>query len=155
MAIIKPNNNTISAITALPAAIATGKIVQVAYAVNTSEVTTSSGATIASLSFTPTSSSNKVILFGNCAQIRKADAGTGSAAGMDIRVGSTQTNARASNEGYPGDESDIRGNITCIGYHDCWSGAETVALTSAGFGSNISYSYQSAPSTLVVLEVEV
>ena len=155
MAIIKPNNNTISAITALPAAITTGKIVQAAYAVSTSEVTTSSGAVITSLSFTPTSSSNKVILFGNVSQIRKADAGTASAAGIDIRVGSTQTNARGMNEGYPQDESDIRGNITCIGYHDCWSGAETVALKSSGFGSNISYNYQSAPATLVVLEVEV
>jgi hypothetical protein len=29
MAIIKPNNNTISAITALPAAISTGKVLQV------------------------------------------------------------------------------------------------------------------------------
>ena len=29
MAIIKPNNNTISAITALPAAITTGKVLQV------------------------------------------------------------------------------------------------------------------------------
>ena len=32
MAIIKPNNNTISAITALPAAITTGKVLQVVQA---------------------------------------------------------------------------------------------------------------------------
>lgn len=155
MAIITLKNNSLSNISSLPAAIATGKIVQAAYAVNTTEITTSGGATITSLSFTPTSSSNKVILFGNCAQIRKSTAGTGSAAGIDIKVGSTTTNAQASNEGYPESESDTRGNITCIGYHDCWSGADTVALKSAGFGSGISYSYQSAPSTLVVLEVEV
>ena len=142
-------------ITALPAAIVTGKIVQAAYAVNTTEVTTSGGAVITSLSFTPTNSSNKVILFANCGQIRKATAGTGSAAGMNIFVGSTETNARAGNEGYPESESDTRGNITCLGYHDCWSGAETVAAKSAGFGSGISYSYQSAPTTLIVLEVEV
>ena len=43
MAIIKPNNNTISAITALPAAIPTGKILQVVtsenvYATSTRDV---------------------------------------------------------------------------------------------------------------------
>ena len=35
MAIIKPNNNTISAITALPAAIPTGKVLQVVQTVKT------------------------------------------------------------------------------------------------------------------------
>ena len=155
MALTRLSNQSLTSISSLPAAITTGKIVQAAYAVNTTEITTSSGATITSLSFTPTSSSNKVILFGNCPQIRKSTAGTGSAAGMHIKVGSTTTNARASNEGYPESESDTRGNITCIGYHDCWSGAETVKLESAGFGSGISYSYQSTPSTLIVLEVEV
>jgi hypothetical protein len=34
MAIIKPNNNTLSAITALPAAITTGKILQVKFILN-------------------------------------------------------------------------------------------------------------------------
>ena len=155
MALTKINNNTLSAVTTLPSAIATGKIVKAAYAVNTTEVTTSGGAVITSLSFTPTSASNKVILFANCTQIRKASAGTGSAAGMNIFVGSAQTNARASNEAYPGSGSDIRGQLTCLGYHDCWSGAETVAVKSGGFGSGISYSYQSSPTTLVVLEVKV
>ena len=42
MAIIKPNNNTISAITALPAAISTGKILQAATQVNSvAQATTS------------------------------------------------------------------------------------------------------------------
>ena len=153
MAIIKPNNNTISAITALPASIATGKIVKAAYAVSTTVVTPSSATVITSLSFTPTSSSNKVLLFANCAQIRKADAGTGSAASIRIFVGSTATNAQASNEGYPESESDTRGNVTCLGHHDCWSGAETVSVKTDGFGSNISYSYQSSPTTLIVIEV--
>jgi len=148
-------NASLNAVTSLPAAITTGKIVQAAYAVNTSEVTTSGGAVITSLSFTPTDSSNKVILFSNCAQIRKADAGTGSAASIRIYIDTTATNAQSSNEGYPESETDTRGNITTIGYHDCWSGAETVAVKSDGFGSNISYSYQSGPTTLVVLEVEV
>ena len=131
-----------------------GKIVQVAQSVSTTVVTPSSATIITSLNFTPTSSSNKVLLFGNCAQIRKADAGTGSAASIRIFVGSTATNAQASNEGYPESESDTRGNVTCLGHHDCWSGQETVSVKSDGFGSNVSYSYQDSPPTLIVMEVE-
>jgi len=154
MAIITLNNNSLSSVTSLPAAIATGKIVQAAYAVNTTEITSSGGVNITSLSFTPTNSSNKIIFFGNCGQIRKATAGTGSAASMNIRVNGAETNARAGNEGYPESESDTRGNMSCIGYGDAWTGAQTVALAATGFGTGISYSYQSAPSTLIVLEVE-
>tara|TARA_R100000353_G_scaffold174113_1_gene141431 strand:+ start:485 stop:991 length:507 start_codon:yes stop_codon:yes gene_type:complete len=131
-----------------------GKIVQVAQSVSTTIVTPSSATNITSLSFTPTSSSNKVMLFANCSQIRKADAGTGSAAAIRVYVGSTATNCKSENEGYPESESDTRGNITCVGFHDCWSGAETVAVQTNGFGSNISYSWQNAPTTLIVMEVE-
>ena len=65
MAIIKPNNNTISAITALPAAITTGKVLQAVTA------STSTSKSIASSSFvtsdltvniTPSSSSNKIFV---------------------------------------------------------------------------------------------
>ena len=127
---------------------------QVAQSVSTTAVTPSSATIITSLDFTPTSSSNKVLLFANCAQIRKADAGTGSAASIRIFVGSTATNAQSSNEGYPESESDTRGNITTIGHHDCWSGQQTVSVKSDGFGSNVSYSYQDSPTTLIVMEVE-
>ena len=68
MAIIKPNNNTISAITALPAAITTGKVLQF---VNSEEQTafstTSSSAvdTGINVSITPTSASSKILLTTN------------------------------------------------------------------------------------------
>ena len=65
MAIIKPNNNTISAITALPAAITTGKILQVVQATHSTTVaqTASSYATSGlSAAITPSSSSNKVLV---------------------------------------------------------------------------------------------
>ena len=64
MAIIKPNNNTISAITALPAAIPTGKVLQVVTAAsNTSSQATSSTSYVSAGSaatITPSSSSNKI-----------------------------------------------------------------------------------------------
>ena len=66
MAIIKPNNNTISAITALPAAISTGKVLQVVSATKTdrSSFTSKTFSDISglSVSITPSSSSNKVLI---------------------------------------------------------------------------------------------
>ena len=76
MAIIKPNNNTISAITALPAAITTGKVLQVKQTVKTDVFNTSSTSwtdvTGLSVSITPSSSSNKIFVM------------------MDVKIGSDQ-----------------------------------------------------------------
>ena len=64
MAIIKPNNNTISAITALPAAIPNGKVLQVVHKNLTSDLSTNSTSyqDLDSQVFTPTSSSSKVFI---------------------------------------------------------------------------------------------
>ena len=65
MAIIKPNNNTISAITALPAAIPTGDILQVVQGFTTTEAASSS-ATFAdtglTANITPSSTDNKILI---------------------------------------------------------------------------------------------
>ena len=69
MAIIKPNNNTISAITALPAAIPTGKVLQfVNQEEQASFVTNSSSAVDSGLnvSITPTATNSKILLHVNC-----------------------------------------------------------------------------------------
>jgi len=65
MAIIKPNNNTISAITALPAAITTGKVLQVVQGSISAETDTSSSSYVAtglSVNITPSSTSNKIFV---------------------------------------------------------------------------------------------
>ena len=65
MAIIKPNNNTISAITALPAAISTGKVLQVAHGTTGTAVAVSSNTyTDAGFttSITPTATDNHIYL---------------------------------------------------------------------------------------------
>ena len=65
MAIIKPNNNTISAITALPASITTGKVLQVVTFTSDTEETTTSTSFVGSakrLSITPSSTSNKILI---------------------------------------------------------------------------------------------
>ena len=66
MSIIKPNNNTISAITALPAGISTGKVLQTIHTdnVTTSSMSSSSFATVSgqTVTITPSSSSNKILI---------------------------------------------------------------------------------------------
>ena len=68
MAIIKPNNNTISAITALPTAISTGKILQSVSATDATERTTTSTSFITisntlTVNITPSATSSKVFVF--------------------------------------------------------------------------------------------
>jgi len=67
MAIIKPNNNTISAITALPASIPTGKVLQVVGANinggNVSIASTTYTDTGNTVTITPSSSSSKIMIF--------------------------------------------------------------------------------------------
>jgi len=66
MAIIKPNNNTISAITALPAAITTGKVLQVVSNDHTTRFVTSSTSYVAATGYTvvitPSATSSKIFL---------------------------------------------------------------------------------------------
>ena len=68
MAIIKPNNNTISAITALPASITTGKILQVVQNTKTDTFSTSSTSDVVitglTASITPSSTSSKILISG-------------------------------------------------------------------------------------------
>jgi hypothetical protein len=65
MAIIKPNNNTISAITALPAAIPTGKVLQVVSTSAANDLGTTSTSYVdihLSLNITPSATSSKIFL---------------------------------------------------------------------------------------------
>ena len=77
MAIIKPNNNTISAITALPAAISTGKVLQAIHATYNTDTTTNSSSfsdTGLTATITPSSSSNKVLVIVNQNGLEKNNA---------------------------------------------------------------------------------
>ena len=65
MALTKINNNTLSAVTTLPAAIATGKVLQVVNATYSTEVTSNSNTDVdtgLTASITPSSSSNKILI---------------------------------------------------------------------------------------------
>jgi len=78
MAIIKPNNNTISAITALPAGVG-GKVLQVVTDFSNSTESSTSATyadTNLSLSITPSSSSNKILVIADINGILKTGGDT-------------------------------------------------------------------------------
>jgi hypothetical protein len=91
MAIIKPNNNTLSSITALPAAIPTGKVLQVVQTVKTDTFSSSSTSytdiTGMSVAITPSSSSNKILIL--CHLGILGTTGGGTSASVQLLRGST------------------------------------------------------------------
>ena len=111
MAIIKPKNNTISAITALPAAIATGKVLQVVQVAKSDTYNESISANSLSSnlvtglqpSITPSSSSNKVLVQISLTLGYESN-GTGDSAGFLLKRGSTAI--------CKGDSSGSRTSIT-------------------------------------------
>ncbi len=73
MAIIKPNNNTISAITALPTGVG-GKVLQVVTATKTNETSTTANSMVSlglSQSITPSATGSKILINMNINFIRK------------------------------------------------------------------------------------
>jgi hypothetical protein len=94
MAIIKPNNNTISAITALPAGVG-GKVLQVVHGSTTTAVTSSSSTEVTTnltAQITPSSTSNKILVFGSVNGIQTGSA-TSTAGAWRIRRHDTSTSA--------------------------------------------------------------
>tara|TARA_R110000824_G_scaffold400065_1_gene606773 strand:- start:84 stop:563 length:480 start_codon:yes stop_codon:yes gene_type:complete len=74
MALTKINNNTLSAVTTLPSAIATGKVLQTVSMLNATQTTTTSASMVdtpVTLAITPSSTSNKVLIIVNISSIRK------------------------------------------------------------------------------------
>ena len=91
MAIIKPNNNTISAITALPAAIPTGKVLQVQHQEITTTVETTSTSftdTGFSLAITPAATSSKILCVVNLQSLGKASS---TLSALSVRIVRTST----------------------------------------------------------------
>ena len=80
MAIIKPNNNTISAITALPAAIPTGKVLQVVQTTDGTQRETTSSSYVAidntAVNITPSSTSSKILITVSCLLYKSSATGS-------------------------------------------------------------------------------
>ena len=79
MALTKINNNTLSAVTTLPSAIATGKVLQILTDTTTTQVEisgTSQTATGLSIAITPSATSSKIAIFANISSILKSGGDT-------------------------------------------------------------------------------
>ena len=101
MAIIKPNNNTLSAITGLPAGVG-GKVLQVVtntHSTSTSTTSSSYVSTNLDASITPSSSSNKILVL--VAQNGVYKDGSGNGTDIELRRDSTSIGKLAENGSPP------------------------------------------------------
>ena len=92
MALTKINNNTLSAVTTLPAAIATGKVLQVVQGSNTTSMESTSTSFAdggLSASITPSATSSKVLVMVNQSAKLKRDSGEYAGGAIKILRGST------------------------------------------------------------------
>ena len=102
MAIIKPNNNTISAITALPAAITTGKVLQVVQGSTSTETRNSTNTladTTLTANITPSASSSKVLITVMQNGCDKTNANAGNQMVLKLLRGSTAISVLTNNGG--------------------------------------------------------
>jgi|TARA_A100000172_G_scaffold48994_1_gene30669 hypothetical protein len=150
-------NASLGAVTALPAAIATGKVLQVKYDAHTGIASTTSSSyqdIPLEVSITPSSSSNKILCFVNLASIATGSSST-SAMSVSIKRDSTEI-AVTNNFGFGQTTGE---NYFTLGLHVEDSPSSTSALTyKVQFKNRESNtvtinSYNGNNSTLTVMEV--
>ena len=155
MAIIKPNNNTISAITALPAAISTGKVLQVVSTSSTTETSTTSTSwvdTAMTANITPSSSSNKIYIIGST---NGQSVGSNEKNNLSIFRGST--NLGDSNQGFGRSLNDNElMEKACITYLDSPSTTSQVTYTlklRSGNGGTVQTNTNGSRGTITLMEI--
>ena len=165
MAIIKPNNNTISAITALPAAITTGKVLQVVTDEVSGQVSSTSTSytdiTGLSVSITPSSASSKIYVIANLCSCRtQQSSGTSNNAFYNVVRGSTELTSSRLNY-YDAEDNtnrEIDGTITLTNLDEPNTTSATVYKCQfKKFSSGTVYINQSADnnpvSSITVMEI--
>jgi len=156
MAIIKPNNNTISAITALPAAIPTGKVLQSVYA-NTStqvDVTSTTWTDVLSASITPASTSNKVLVLAAIGGLNRHSGDTE----LQLRVtrdGSQVQQIKGLNNGSNNFLSDVGAAMNELDTPSSTSALTyKIQLNNRDANGTVTAGSNSANSSLVLMEIE-
>jgi hypothetical protein len=138
MAIIKPNNNTISAITALPAAIPTGKVLQVKHNMISSRYLVSGNGTLETIwtgdTLTLSNSSNKVLVLGSFSV--GGDRGGAMALQFSTDGGSNYSDITTADMG--NNDSNLDGKAV-LGFHNNFSSNANASMQS-------SFNYLHAPS---------
>jgi len=104
MAIITLNNNSLSSVTSLPAAISTGKVLQVVQGTeltSQTEITSSSYTdTGISATITPSSTSSKILIYLTCQANTRNSSGNGSYTETKLLRGSTDIYSTSNNGNY-------------------------------------------------------
>ena len=140
MAIIKPNNNTISAITALPAGISTGKVLQVQSTVGVNIFSTTSNSfvdvTNLSLTITPAATSSKILLLLNANMYANTDQNYWALRWERAISGGATTNIGNSTYGLSFARSAQA--------HDFWGGVGMTYMDSPSTTSEITYQVQAS-----------
>jgi hypothetical protein len=158
MAIIKPNNNTLSSITALPAAIPTGKVLQVVQATKTDTFSTGTNTFVdvtgLTLNITPSSSSNKIFII--CDVKLGVDAGVSA-----VKSRIEQTISASDTYPYIGDAAGSRTRTsfgtTYVNETGFMAQDASTVLLSPSTTSQITFTYQiaeQAAGTIYVNRVE-
>ena len=127
MALTKINNNTLSAITGLPAGVG-GKVLQVVQANNSTQTGTSSGTytDIVSASITPSSTSNKILVVAHASGLYSSTPGAFGRVQITHSGGTTRVSGTAPNIG-TGGASSVGVGSASISYLD--SPSSTSAVT--------------------------
>ena len=139
MSIIKPNNNTLSAITSLPAAISTGKVLQVVSGqVAGTNMISTSGYVGAGLSITPSSTSNKVqVIMGGRAEQYAGDANDYTA--IKLVRGTTDLYTMTDAHSYKTTGQRIQFNINYLDSPSTTSSTQYRIYSTDNGGSSVSY----------------
>ena len=140
MAIITLNNNSLSSVTSLPAAISTGKVLQVVTSTTGTNTQISTGAdtdTSLSASITPTSSSNKVLVLVSQSVQFQRDAGSGYeiAATTKLFRDSTQLSKKVSSIGVGSGPTGTQGGRDGLAFAVLDSPSTTSSVTYKTTGS--------------------
>jgi hypothetical protein len=114
MSIIKPNNNTLSAITTLPAAISTGKVLQVVSTQDGTNVafTSTTYADVITLAITPTKSTSDILIQANLQYQGNTSSGQDQGTGFKIYRDSTELLTSGGYQSYLYDSGDSIDNRT-------------------------------------------
>jgi hypothetical protein len=159
MAIITLNNNSLSSVTSLPAAISTGKVLQVVNATHNTETSTSSSSDIdtgLTASITPSSTSNKVLVNVVVAGVGKDSSNTYQS--IKLKRGSTTLAKIDEGAAYTATTASNRVGAVAASYLD--SPSTTSATTYKATFSSIAGSAtvmvqdESSVSTITLMEIE-
>ena len=159
MALTKINNNTLSAITGLPAGVG-GKVLQVVTATNSTQIFTTSTSfsdTGLTASITPSATSSKILIIVNHNGVRKENDNSNNAINMKLFRGASEELYFVKFSLYTGTSLGLFGSTLSTNYLDSptTTSSTTYKTQFANFASGGSVGLQdsSAVSTITLMEV--